>query len=399
MTSSRSIVLIDDDHDIGEVIAVAADLLGISCTATTDATAFLDAITPQTSLIFIDLLMPKLDGIELLRVLSQRQYTPPIVLMSGIGKRIVETALSLAESLGLTIAGHLNKPFQLTELEELLNRQVHIDPAQNRRREAPPSFSEEELFNALERKEFVVHYQPQIDIATGEVFGVEALVRWQHPTRGLIFPASFIPLLESRNLISRLDWIVISRSLSEIRQVSAAIDKPLSLAINLSVQSLRDLSLPDRFIALAEVHGVAPERVILEITEGGIIKELSSSLDVLARLRMKKVQLSVDDFGTGYSMLTQLRTIPANEIKIDQSFVQKTHTSDSDRVMVQKTIEIGHELGMKVTAEGVENEAQLEFLRINRCNYAQGYFFSRPLPLSDLARWLAAHNSPASNHL
>ena len=135
------------------------------------------------------------------------------------------------------------------------------------------------------------------------------------------------------------------------------------------------------------------EKVILEITETGLIEETSRTLDVLARLRMKRVHLSIDDFGTGYSMMQQLQNIPATELKIDRSFVSNLDGSDSNRVMVQKTIEIGHGLDMKVVAEGVETREQLEFLRANGCDIAQGYFFSRPLSPNDLLAWLDSYRS------
>jgi EAL domain-containing protein (putative c-di-GMP-specific phosphodiesterase class I) len=392
MNTPHKILLIDDDNDVGEVVTAAAEGLGMQCIATTSPNAFFEALTPETSLIFLDLVMPELDGIELLRILSQRESTPRIVLMSGIGKRIVETAHTLGESLGLTIAGHLDKPFRLIELEELLTRQIETQSQPIHLRQTPIDIEEAELVAALDRVELVLHYQPQIDLASGHVYGVEALVRWHHPARGLIFPDAFIPLAERRSLIDRLGWIVFHRGLSEINQFKSSAGMPLTLSLNVSVQSLRDLTFPDRFIAMAHACAVTPARVVLEITEGGLIQELSSSLDVLTRLRMKNVQLSIDDFGTGYSMLAQLRNIPATELKIDRSFVREIHSSSSDRIMVQKTIEIGHELGMKVIAEGVEDAEQLQFLRANHCDHVQGYLFSKPVPPPVLEKWLAAYH-------
>jgi len=161
-----------------------------------------------------------------------------------------------------------------------------------------------------------------------------------------------------------------------------------TLSLNVSVHSLRDLEFPDKFLSLAAKNGMSAKNVTIEITESGLIKELSATLDVLTRLRMKQVQLSIDDFGTGYAMMQQLRNVPATELKIDKSFVQNIHCNDRDRVMVQKTIEIGHDLGMKVVGEGVETQEQLNFLRTNHCDAAQGYLFSRPLPAGALSSWL-----------
>jgi EAL domain-containing protein (putative c-di-GMP-specific phosphodiesterase class I) len=165
------------------------------------------------------------------------------------------------------------------------------------------------------------------------------------------------------------------------------------LSVNESVYSLHDLKFPDIFVSLAEKHGISPGNVTIEITESGLIEELSRTLDILIRLRMKQVKLSIDDFGTGYAMMQQLKNIPATDLKIDRSFVQQMNGNDRDRVMIRKTIELAHELGMKVVGEGVETKAQLEMLRSNGCDSAQGYYFSRPVPPAELVRWLEAYRS------
>jgi EAL domain-containing protein (putative c-di-GMP-specific phosphodiesterase class I) len=193
--------------------------------------------------------------------------------------------------------------------------------------------------------------------------------------------------------IDQLGWIVANRGLLEMKQAAGPNWMQPVLSLNVSVYSLYDLNFTDIFVSRLKKHGVEAKQVILEITESGLIKDLSSTLDVLTRLRMKQVNLSIDDFGTGYSMMQQLRLVPATEIKIDKSFVQNMQVNDSDRVMVEKTIEIGHDLGMKVVAEGVETLEQLEFLQSKGCDTAQGYFFSRPLPMDQLALWLAKHHS------
>jgi EAL domain-containing protein (putative c-di-GMP-specific phosphodiesterase class I) len=144
-------------------------------------------------------------------------------------------------------------------------------------------------------------------------------------------------------------------------------------------------------VGLAQKHRVPASSIMVEITESGLMRDLSYALDVLARLRMKNVQLSIDDFGTGYAMMQQLVNVPATELKIDRIFVRNMHSNDSDRVMVEKTIELGHDLGMTVTAEGVETEAQLEFLRKKGCDRAQGYLFSRPLPPQQMIAWLSSY--------
>jgi len=393
MSPIERILVIDDDSDIVEVITATAQKLDLCCTAATTPTLFLEALTPDTTLIVLDLLMPEMDGIELLRLLGERQCKAGIVLMSGTGRRIIETAGQFAQSIGLNVVGQLQKPFRSKELEAILSMQREPVRAQGSGQRLRVASLDVELHNAIERNEFVLHYQPQIDLATDKVIGVEALVRWQHPERGLVFPDDFIAHAEALGLVDRLGWIVANRAMEEVVFLADKDGSVPVLSINVSVYSLRDLKFPDTYLALLEKNNMTAENTILEITESGLIKELSATLDVLTRLRLKRVNLSIDDFGTGYSMMQQLRHIPATELKIDKSFVQNMDGTDSNRVMVQKTIEIGHELGMKVVGEGVETPEQLELLRANGCDIGQGYMFSRPLPIKDLQVWLQKYRS------
>jgi EAL domain-containing protein (putative c-di-GMP-specific phosphodiesterase class I) len=257
-------------------------------------------------------------------------------------------------------------------------------------------YRESELFDAVHRDELVVHYQPQVHIATQRIVALEALVRWQHPRLNqLIYPDDFIPQTEKLGLVDRLGWIVAKRAISDIGGLSESYGAPLGFAVNVAAQSLQELKFPDTLADLAASHGVAMERITLEITESGMVRDLSQSLDVLSRLSLKGVQLSIDDFGTGYSMMQQLHYIPATELKIDKSFVQQMDRYELDRVMVLKTIEMGRELGLQVIAEGVETVEHLSFLRKNGCKLAQGYLFSRPLPADRMADWLRQYAKTA----
>ena len=251
-----------------------------------------------------------------------------------------------------------------------------VTGARHTKDKSPIVFEVAELWRALDQGEFVLHYQPQIEIAIGRCLGMEALVRWQHPRLGLIYPDDFIEFAEDLNLIDRLTWLVIERGFAEMGHTVDSTGRQLMLSLNLSVFSLRELTFPDTFLSIAKANDVNPEHIILEITESGLIRELSRTLDVLTRLRMKGVRLSIDDFGIGYSMMQQLRHIPANEIKIDKSLIQNMRTAN-DRVMIEKVIELGRD--------------QLEFLRGKKCDIAQGYYFSKPLPGPDFLDWLGAH--------
>jgi EAL domain-containing protein (putative c-di-GMP-specific phosphodiesterase class I) len=331
--------------------------------------------------------MPEMDGIEILRLLGERNCKARIILMSGINIRVIETAKKLAQSHGLTVIGHLQKPFPIPQLQQMLTANFAADRPVAAEKEEQLDIPDEDLYRALERKEFVLYYQPQINIATGIVTGVEALSRWNHPELGLVFPDNFISRIESLGLMDNFCWATAERALDEVKQFSVINGHLPRLAINVSVSSLRDLKFPDIFMNLARKYDFPAERIVLEITESGLM-EFSLALDVLTRLRMRNFQLSIDDFGTGYSMMKQLQNVPAIELKIDKTFVMHMHSNHADLVMVEKIIEMGHELEMEVIAEGVETDEQLRMLRDRGCDGVQGFLFSRALPPAELLTWL-----------
>jgi EAL domain-containing protein (putative c-di-GMP-specific phosphodiesterase class I) len=393
MTTAGHILVIDDNRDIAEIVSAAAQSVGLQCTTTTDAADLPRLLTPDVTLVLLDLVMPKIDGIEVLRMLRNLDCKASIVLMSGISMRVMETAEKLARALELRIAGHLQKPFRLADVEKLLLGYGPPDYPAAVQMPEQIELSDADLSDAAKKNEFVLYYQPQIDVKSGDVVGLEALARWLHPLRGVLAPDCFIPQLEASGQIDGFGWQMADLGLSEAGKFAVNQRPAPHIALNVSVQSLRNLKFPDTFVELAQKHCVAVESIMVEITESGLMKDPSQALDVLARLRMKNVQLSIDDFGTGYAMMQNLVSIPATELKIDKVFVQNMHTNSSDRVMVQKTIEIGHELGMMVTAEGVETQMQLDFLRQKGCDRVQGYLFSRPLPPTAMIDWLGRYQS------
>ena len=387
MSPADRIVLIDDDRVVCEIVSGLADSMGIPCSVTRTPDEFFNHIGPETSVIILDLVMPEMDGIEILRLLGERNCKARIILMSGINIRVIETAKKLAQSLGLTVIGHLQKPFPIPQLQHMLSANFAADRPVAVEKEQQLDIPDEDLYRALERKEFVLYYQPQINIATGIVTGVEALSRWNHPKLGLVFPDNFISRIESLGLMDIFCCATAERALDEVKQFSVINGHLPRLAINVSVSSLRDLKFPDIFMNLARKYDFPAERIVLEITESGLM-EFSLALDVLTRLRMRNFQLSIDDFGTGYSMMKQLQNVPAIELKIDKTFVMHMHSNHADLVMVEKIIEMGHELEMEVIAEGVETDEQLRMLRERGCDGVQGYLFSRALPPAELLTWL-----------
>lgn len=244
-----------------------------------------------------------------------------------------------------------------------------------------------QLRQSLENSELVLHFQPKVDLRAGKVYGVEALVRWQHPQLGLLYPNDFIPLAEGSGLIGPLTFWVLDAALRQHhhwRQVGVE----LAVAVNLSVRNLHDLEFPGKLAKLLTAWKVAARWLELEITESAIMNDPTRAQQVLMRLDDMGVQLSIDDFGTGYSSLAYLKQLPVDEIKIDRSFVMDMLRDASNRAIVQSTIDLGHTLGLKVLAEGVEEPECWKLLRSLGCDAAQGYFISRPMPGAEMPAWL-----------
>jgi diguanylate cyclase (GGDEF)-like protein/PAS domain S-box-containing protein len=247
---------------------------------------------------------------------------------------------------------------------------------------------ERELRDALEREEFALHYQPKIDLRTGEIAGAEALLRWTHPIRGPISPSQFIPVAEDSGLIQSIgNWVLHEAC----HQVRAWIDagQPLStMAVNVSAMQFRNPNFVDELFAILQETGLDPDVLELELTESVLMKHALSTKSALESLRSGGVHLAVDDFGTGYSSLSYLTKFPVDILKIDQSFVREIGSSPSGTSLVMAIIRIGQSLNLRVVAEGIETQEQLAFLRANECDEGQGYYFSRPVTAPQFVKLL-----------
>ena len=249
-----------------------------------------------------------------------------------------------------------------------------------------------ELREGIAHGQLVVYYQPKCETITGTLVGVEALVRWEHPTRGLLFPDTFIPIAENTGLIVPLTLEVLEQSLRFAKKLREQ-GTPLGVAVNLSVRVLTDLELPSKVAALLGRWGIPPEALTLEVTETSIMVDPMRTMTVLGLLRDLGVSLSIDDFGTGYSSLAYLRRLEANELKIDKSFVFTMTTNSNDAVIVRSTIELGHNLGLRLVAEGVEDAETWAMLKALGCDVIQGYHLARPMPESALRGWIKSYES------
>jgi diguanylate cyclase (GGDEF)-like protein len=245
-----------------------------------------------------------------------------------------------------------------------------------------------ELRHAVEAGELVLFYQPKVQAATGTICGVEALVRWQHPGRGLLGPSEFISAAERSQLILPLTNYVIAAALDQLKDwVGGGLHLPVS--VNVDAMSLLDREFPDRVAAMLAASGVPAELLTLEITESAFISDGDLALTILNRLRQMGVRLALDDFGTGYSAMAYLQQMPLHELKIDRRFITHLLDSRQDRAITRAVIDIAHALDMQVVGEGVEDAVTLDALRDLKCDEAQGYFICRPVPVPELMAWLA----------
>jgi EAL domain-containing protein (putative c-di-GMP-specific phosphodiesterase class I) len=254
---------------------------------------------------------------------------------------------------------------------------------------------ENDLRRALTRNEFELHYQPRVNIDTGETVGMEALLRWRHPRNGLVAPADFIPLAEETGLIIPIGTWAMEEA---CRQNKAWQDKGLPrvrVAVNISALQFRQRNLLECVAGALERSGLAPHYLEVEITESVVMQKASEAIVTLEQLARMGVNISIDDFGTGYSSLSYLRRFPLHTLKIDRSFIRDISEDSDDAAIVSAIIAIAHSLGLEVVAEGVETAEQLSFLRSLGCDAAQGYYFSKPLPPEEFAQLLADWNPRA----
>ncbi|MGA3299324.1 MAG: EAL domain-containing protein [Candidatus Acidiferrales bacterium] len=247
---------------------------------------------------------------------------------------------------------------------------------------------EESLRRALDRRELTVHYQPKIDLNTGEITGAEALVRWNHPEHGPIPPGKFIPVAEDCGLILPIGNWVLHEACRQVRTWADAGLSLASIAVNISAIEFRHEHFLEGVFTILQDTGLNPRRLELELTETVLMKRAESTESVLKNLRAAGVHLAVDDFGTGYSSLSYLRKFPVDSLKIDQSFIRQITATPDDTAIIAAVIGMGRSLNLRVIAEGVETQAELEFLQAHQCDEAQGYYFSRPLPAQEFARLL-----------
>ena len=396
----KKILVIEDDRVIRENILKLLKAEGFDVTGAENGALGLNAaVSSLPDVILCDVMMPELDGYEVLVALRSHPVTAtvPFVFLTGKADRS-----EVRQGMELGADDYLTKPFTKAELvgaiSSRLKKQAALAQQQHNLRSQSNELLQEaadkleqiktSLCDALEREEFQVYYQPQVNLQTGKIMSAEALVRWLHPEKGLISPAEFIPDAEETGFIVQLGEWVLQTACRQMQVWQNAGFSLQQVAVNLSPRQFHQPNLSSRVAEILAEIGLAPSSLELELTESLMVKDAESAIATLQQLKDLGVSISIDDFGTGYSSLSYLTQYPFDVLKIDRCFISNITDGCTNAAIVKAIIEMAHTLCLEVIAEGVETEAEKDFLWRYECDAMQGYLFSPPVPAADFEQLL-----------
>jgi EAL domain-containing protein (putative c-di-GMP-specific phosphodiesterase class I)/AmiR/NasT family two-component response regulator len=372
------LLVIDDEEDICDLVAEIGERHGLEARTISNAENVPQLLADfPPDVIMLDLMMPGTDGVELLRLLSEMAKNAQVCLISGSDARVLNSARRLGSAHGLNVVAALEKPLSIQTLNAFFDLVSKTGKGQGAEVRAL----------AIENGEFCLYYQPVIELSSRSIKGVEALARWQHPNRGILLPDTFLEQITDDGLMQDLTNFVIKTSVQQAAALYQAGER-MTMAMNITASTLLDLSLPDQISDVCKQTGLPSEMLILEVTETEAMRDVTRTMDVLLRMRLRNIGVSIDDFGTGHSSLRELQRMPFSELKIDKSFVTDMANNKDCAVIVNSVIDLGHNLGLKVIAEGIEDQRAWEMLRDKGCDFGQGYFMGRPMTAANLGPWI-----------
>ena len=388
----RRAIVVDDDPFQRDLVGELLSLIDVEVIGFVEdggqALDLLDRLEDPPELVLADLDMPGMDGLELLRHLSQRGFPGQLVIMSGASASILATAGDLARLHGLRLLAALPKPVDMTDLTAALARMEAPAPSTQGDTDATTRLTPAEVRAGMASGCIDIHVQPKVTVVERRVVGVEALLRWRNPDGVVLPPASVLPAAEVGGLLNQLTMAVFAQAVDWLA-VWRHQGHDLRISVNLSNANLTTLALPDAMHAVARNAGVEPSTVTLEITQDGLLGDLSAGMEVVGRLRLKGFGIAIDDYGMGYSSLGQLKNLPVTELKVDRSFVAGAHADAALTEILGSSTTLGRSLGLSVVAQGVESSEVLELLASLGCDEAQGYLVARPMPPGEFLAWKA----------
>lgn len=391
-SSPNRLLVLDDEPDIRSLIRKIGESVGFTVLDTSNANEFWVAYKAlQPTLIVLDLVVPGTDGVEVLRELAQQQATCQIILISGMENKVLSATERLGRQFRLNVIGSRTKPFDIDDLSALMQPSG----------ETAGPITADELSSAIDNHELALDYQPKFSLKDGEwktLVGFEAFVRWDSPAKGLISPAQFIPLAEQSGQIGAFTDEVIRMGIEQMAQWNDG-KTGLSFAIEVSRHALTDLSLPDRLNGLAADKNISTDRIILQMNEAAALGSDCELADVLARFRLKGFELALDAFGTGHSSLSDLFTMPFNEIKIDRSFVRELEENDEAKIIVSAIVGLAKNLGLRSCAVGLKSQVCAQVLAELDCDQVQGELFSRSVAADEVASTMELYMKPSASKL
>lgn len=365
-------------HGINDVFSASDGASGLS---------MIECMRGRECIVFCDLAMPGMDGVEVVREIQRLGYPAAIVLVSGKDRRILDIVSKVARDAGHSVVGSMAKPFAEEQLEELLRIARGVRPAAPQPPKGPAQLEATEIRQAIDEGRIAVVLEPQVRLKDGRLVAMEALARIE-TADGLIPPVRFIASAERHGLIEAMTRQLMDKLFRQVGRWHRD-GLMIDVSVNLSTSLLVEPSMPTTIMNAATSASVAPQHIMLELTESTAAEHsIEDVIESVARFRLKDFRVAIDDFGTGQSTLERLQRIPFTDLKVDRTFVTGASNDDDKRGIIEYSVQLAHRLGLNVIAEGVETSADEDQVRRLGCEMAQGYFYTRPLPLNQVDDWI-----------
>ena len=388
---SLRFLIVDDDQDQRYLLARTLAGMGtarvIEAQSGHEALALLDRAGHAVDIVVTDLQMPNIDGMELVRRIGERKLPVSVIIVSGLDGVLLASAATMAQAYGVRVIGTIEKPATRAKFCSVLSHFRTPVPATEAEDDIVYAPTAHDVCTGISAGQIEPFFQAVVELGSGKVVGAEALARWRHPTRGILGPEVFLPPLAHAGYLDELSWIMLSMATMEAGLWRRA-DLPMTVSVNVSSSSLADPRYAEAVTQIVTGHGLDPSEMILELTETEAILNIAAALENLTRLRIMGFGLAIDDYGVGYSSMQALSRMPFTEIKIDRSFVSAAAGDPKYRLMIEHTVAVAHELGLKTVAEGVETRAECDLLASLGCDRIQGYLVAKPVEGSRFLRWM-----------